>query len=341
MTEPVMNVISLTKEYSSKRGLFSGGNDRFKAVDTISFSIQKGETFGLVGESGCGKSTTGRMLVRLEDPTSGEIWFKGQNITAKNGKQLLPFRRHLQMIFQNPYGSLDPKMTLRQIIEEPIKIHKLDIGNKNRRVRQLLDHVGLSSVLLNRYPAEFSGGQRQRIAIARALALNPEFIVADEPVSALDVSIQAQILNLMIDLQNEFSLTTLFISHDLSVVQYISNRAGVMYQGRIVELSGCEGLYRQPLHPYTKTLLACIPIPDPDRRSQSLPETTASLHPATRQKGCRFYLRCGERMEICLHESPELKEVSPGHSVACHLYRQERGIRERSDLPGEISENCH
>ncbi|MBU2510760.1 ATP-binding cassette domain-containing protein [bacterium] len=320
MNEDLLNVRSLTKEYINKRRIFSRKSHIFKAVDKISFSIRKGETFGLVGESGCGKSTTGKMLVRLEEPTTGKIYFKGENLTDLNEKQMQPIRRNLQMIFQNPYGSLNPKMTLKQIIEEPLKIHKLAVNNRHKRICQLLDYVGLQSAFLDRYPSEFSGGQRQRIAIARALSLHPEFIVADEPVSALDVSIQAHILNLLIDLQKEFSLTYLFISHDLSVVRYISDRAGVMYLGKIVEMADCDNLYDHPLHPYTKMLLASIPIPDPEKPFEFVTEDLPGIQVSRQKHGCAFYPRCANRIENCLLDKPELKEISPGHFAACHLY---------------------
>ena len=272
-----------------------------------------------MGESGSGKSTTGKLLVRLLAPTSGKIFFAGEDLTAKDEKQMRPMRRNLQMIFQNPNGSLDPKMTLQQILEEPLRIHQLHNGNRRRRVGELLDYVGLKHAYLDRYPAEFSGGQRQRIAIARALAMDPKFIVADEPVSALDVSIQAQILNLLLDLQKELDLTYLFISHDLSVVQYVADRVAVMYLGRIVEMADCRRLYAQPLHPYTRLLLDCVPEPDPDGVFKVMASEMFDVQGHPENGACVFYPRCRGRMEKCAVLVPELHEDEPGHFVACHL----------------------
>jgi oligopeptide/dipeptide ABC transporter ATP-binding protein len=320
MTEDIICVKSLKKEFTRKGQFWGRKKSVLKAVDGLDFSIKKGETFGLVGESGCGKTTTGRMIVRLLEPTSGKIYFHNNDLTAKNDKQMLPLRRNLQMIFQNPYGSLNPKMSLQQILEEPLKIHKLYCDNRQKRIDDLLDCVGVSKVLKDRYPEELSGGQRQRVAIARALALNPEFIVADEPVSALDVSIQAQILNLLLDLQKELKLTCLFISHDLSVVQYISNRAAVMYLGKIVELADCQSLYEQPLHPYTKMLLECVPIADPRRKFKIMDAHTCSSQVTRTVRGCSFYPRCCKRLAICALEEPQLKEIAPGRRVACHIH---------------------
>lgn len=322
MTENLLCVSSLTKEYTA-RGVFWGRSKSIlKAVDGVGFSIKKGETFGLVGESGCGKTTTGRMVVRLLEPTSGKICFHGTDLTAKNDTQMLPLRRNLQMVFQNPYGSLNPKMSLRQILEEPLKIHKLYCDNRQKRIHDLLDCVGVSRALKDRYPDELSGGQRQRVAIARVLALDPEFIVADEPVSALDVSIQAQILNLLIDLREELNLTCLFISHDLSVVQYISNRMAVMYLGKIVEMADCQSLCDRPLHPYTAMLLECVPVADPKQKMTIMDREFFRSEVSPNAGGCRFYARCCKGMEICTIEEPQLKEHAPGRYVACHLHGQ-------------------
>lgn len=323
MNNELVKVESLKKYFSLKSGLLGNNKKIVKAVDNISFSINKGETFGLVGESGCGKSTTGKMVLRLLEPTSGKVFFKGEELTSKSGKELLAIRPNLQMIFQNPYGSLDPKMTLKTILEEPLKIHGVNKNSREKRIKELLSYISFSSSYLDRHPGEFSGGQLQRIAIARSLALNPQFIVADEPVSALDVSIQAQILNLLIDLQKELELTYLFISHDLSVVQYVSDRVGVMYLGRMVELADCESLYNNPLHPYTRLLLSSVPIADPERASQ---RKKVEINKGSQQKtsnGCRFCSRCNEKLAICEEKVPELIEYSKGHFVSCHLYNKE------------------
>jgi oligopeptide/dipeptide ABC transporter ATP-binding protein len=324
MSRELLSIQSLSKEYRVKRSLFNHSANVIKAVDNISFSINQGETFGLVGESGSGKSTLGKLLVRLLAPTSGKIIFDGEDLTSKNEKQLRPSRRKFQMVFQNPYGSLDPKMTLQQILEEPLKIHKFHKGGRNNRIGELLDYVGLKHSQLAHYPSEFSGGQRQRIAIARALAVDPKFIVADEPVSALDVSIQAQILNLFLDLQAELNVTYLFISHDLSVVQYVSDRVAVMHLGRIVEMADCQRLYGHPGHPYTQLLLNCIPEPDPEKEfkmmSSEMFEPLDGSPNGGYGGGCGFYPRCRARKESCLMSAPELREYAPGHFVACHVY---------------------
>lgn len=320
----MIKIESLRKEFTIRQGFFGKKRKILKAVDGLNFSILKGETFGLVGESGCGKSTTGKMLMRLLDPTSGKIFFKGQDLTATAGKKLMGMRRNFQMVFQNPYGSLNPKMSLKELLEEPLKIHDVDVKDRGKRLNKLLDYVGLSTSSMDRYPREFSGGQRQRIAIARALALNPEFIVADEPVSALDVSIQAQILNLLVDLQKELKLTYLFISHDLGVVQYVSDRAGVMYLGKILELADCDDLYNNALHPYTKELLSAIPLADPNKKFKLTKTENLRLNFASAGNGCLYSPRCKEKLDICVKETPLFKEHTPGHFVACHLYSIQR-----------------
>jgi len=291
-----------------------------KAVDDISFFVRRGETLGLVGESGCGKSTTGRAILQLYRPTSGEVYFDGQDLCKMKGEDLRRMRRRMQMIFQDPYASLNPRMTVGNIIGEPLEVHGIARGREKReRVQELLRVVGLNPYFVNRYPHEFSGGQRQRIGVARALAVNPDFIVCDEPISALDVSIRAQIINLLEELQEQFGLTYLFIAHDLSVVRHISNRVAVMYLGKIMELTSREELYENPLHPYTQALLSAVPIPDPiveEKRKRIILEGDVPS-PVNPPKGCNFCTRCPVVMEICKNEEPEFKEVQPGHWVAC------------------------
>jgi oligopeptide transport system ATP-binding protein len=293
-----------------------------RAVDGLSFSIRKGETMGLVGESGCGKSTTGRAILQLHRPTSGTVQFQGVELTRLKGEPLRKMRRQMQMIFQDPYASLNPRMTVGSIIGEPLDIHNLARGKeKQQRVEELLRVVGLNPYFANRYPHEFSGGQRQRIGIARALAVNPSFIVCDEPISALDVSIQAQIINLLEELQDEFGLTYLFIAHDLSVVRHISDRIAVMYLGKIVEVADRLELYENPLHPYTKALLSAVPIPDPtiERKRERIILTGDVPSPVAPPPGCRFHTRCPLADTICREQEPEFREVTPGHWAACHF----------------------
>jgi oligopeptide transport system ATP-binding protein len=294
-----------------------------KAVDDISFSIRRGETLGLVGESGCGKSTTGRTILQLYRPTAGHVYFEDQELTRLKGEQLRRMRRRMQMIFQDPYASLNPRMTVGSIISEPLEVHNiLNKQGRQERVQELLEIVGLNPYFVNRYPHEFSGGQRQRIGVARALTVNPDFIVCDEPISALDVSIQAQILNMLEELQERFNLTYLFIAHDLAVVRHISDRVAVMYLGKLVELTDRNTLYDNPLHPYTQALLSAVPIPDPvveEHRSRVILEGDVPS-PAHPPQGCNFNTRCPKVMAVCREADPEFRDLGGDHWVACHLY---------------------
>jgi oligopeptide transport system ATP-binding protein len=322
MAEPLLRVKDLVKNFPVKVGVLGREIDKVHAVDHVSFELSAGETLGLVGESGCGKSTTGRCILRLIEPTAGEIWFDGRNVTELGGRELGSLRRDMQIIFQDPYASLNPRMTVGSIIGEALIIHRLTKGRREfeGRIVELLETVGLDADHMRRYPHEFSGGQRQRIGIARALAVSPKLIVCDEPVSALDVSIQAQIINLLEDLQKQFGLTYLFIAHDLSVVKHISTRVAVMYLGRIVEIASARDLYALPLHPYTEALLSAVPIPAPGAKRQRIRlqgDVPNPIHPPT---GCHFHTRCPIRhLPLCSTKQPELKQAADGHWVACHL----------------------
>ena len=319
----LLKVKNLKKYFPITSGMvFQNPVGFVKAVDDISFEVFKGETLGLIGESGCGKSTTGRTILQLYRPTSGEVIFEGTNLAELKEDALRKIRRRVQMIFQDPYSSLNPRTTVHNIISEPLKIHNIATGKEClERVKDLLDKVGLNTKFADRYPHEFSGGQRQRIAIARALALNPEFIVCDEPISALDVSIQAQIINLLEQLQDELGLTYVFIAHDMSMVRHISSRVAVMYLGKIVELTDRDQLYKNPSHPYTKALLSAVPIHDPiveEKRSRIILEGDVPS-PANPPKGCNFNTRCPVAEKQCFEEEPIFREVSPGSWCACHL----------------------
>lgn len=318
----LIRVEHLTKHFPIMRGIIQREVGRVRAVDDISFNIYKGETLSLVGESGCGKTTAGRTLLQLYPPTSGKVYFGDVELTSLKGESMRLMRRKMQMIFQDPYASLNPRMTVGDIIAEPMIIHNTYSGSAlKERVLHLLELVGLNTAFVKRYPHEFSGGQRQRIGIARALALDPELIICDEPIAALDVSIQAQVVNLLEDLQRDLNLTYLFIAHDLSMVKHISNRVAVMYLGIIAEKASRDDLYHNPLHPYTQALLSAVPIPDPvaeEKRRRTILEGDVPS-PVNPPSGCRFRTRCPIAESICAESRPELREISPGHLVACHL----------------------
>jgi oligopeptide transport system ATP-binding protein len=328
MAQPLLEVKDLKKYFPIKGGIFSKTIGYVQAVDGISFALYPGETVGLVGESGCGKSTAARAILRLIEPTGGEVSFEGQDILKLGKKPMRALRRQMQIIFQDPYASLNPRMTVASIVGEPLEIHKIAKGRqKQERVASILEKVGLRPEHMRRYPHEFSGGQRQRIGIARALALNPKLIIGDEPVSALDVSIQAQVINLLEDLQKEFNLTYLIIAHDLSVVEHISNRVAVMYLGKIVELATDRELYRNPSHPYTEALLSAVPRPDPTIKKQRIILAGDVPSPINPPSGCRFHTRCLYAKADCTTVEPQLQDIGGGHYVACHYWKEVQAKR--------------
>lgn len=335
--QPILKVVNLKKYYPIKSGIIQHTVGYVKAVDGISFEIKKGTTMGLVGESGCGKSTVGRTILRLLDKTSGKVYFKGTEVFSLNNKELQKLRTKMQIIFQDPYSSLSPRMPVGEIIGEAVRQHNIVPPEQYEDyLDKIMASCGLQPYHKDRYPHEFSGGQRQRICIARALALNPEFVVCDEPVSALDVSIQAQIINLLKDLQKQFNLTYLFISHDLSVVEHISDTIGVMYLGDLVEYGNKTDIFSNPLHPYTKALFSAIPTPDPNAKMNRIILEGNIPSPANPPKGCKFHTRCKHCMEICKSEVPVPKEIEKDHFVVCHLYNEEKGINEKE---GKEQEN--
>ncbi|MBZ4659381.1 MAG: peptide transporter substrate-binding protein [Desulfacinum sp.] len=321
----MLEVRNLVKHFPVRRGWLQRVQGAVHAVDGISFSLKTHETLGIVGESGCGKSTAGRTILRLIEPTSGEVFFRGRNIFRMEPRELKALRREMQIIFQDPYGSLNPRLTVSRILEEPLLTHKMGSRAERRRaVEEVLERVGLLPEHMHRFPHEFSGGQRQRIMIARALILKPSLIVGDEPVSALDVSVQAQILNLLGRLQREAGFSLIIISHDLGVIRYICHRVAVMYLGKIVELAPADALYREPLHPYTQALLSAVPVPDPRRRRERIVlagDVPSPLHPPS---GCRFHPRCPQRLDVCPREEPPMRDMGDGRRVACHLHGEGR-----------------
>lgn len=324
MTENILEVKNLKKYYEHRSGFLNRDVHAVKAVDGISLSVKEGEILGIVGESGCGKSTLGRAILRLIEPTSGEVYFAGKDILALSKEEMRRQRSNMQIIFQDPAASLNPRMTVGEIIGEPIEVNELSSGkDKEERIYELMDMVGINRSYINRFPHEFSGGQRQRIGIARALAVNPRLIICDEPVSALDVSVRAQVLNLMYDLKEKLNLTYIFISHDLSVVHHICDRVAVMYLGRIVEIADKQQLYSNPVHPYTKALLSAIPVPDPEQRRERIIIQGDVPNPSNPPSGCHFHKRCTYVAERCSKTMPEYVEVEENHSVLCYLAQAE------------------
>lgn len=322
MSNVLLEAKGLKMHFPIKAGVIRRTVGYVKAVDGITLNVYKGESLGIVGESGSGKSTLGRMLLRLLDPTEGEVYFNGEQISNLSNRKMRPYRRDMQMVFQDPYASLNPRMTIGELLEEPLLVHKTmnTKADRKKRAEELLETVGLPKSSYNKYPHEFSGGQRQRVGIARSLSTKPKLIIGDEPVSALDVSIQSQVLNLMKDLQDEFQLTYLFIAHDLSVVKHISDRVAVMYLGRIVEIAQKDSLYETPLHPYTEALISAVPSTDVTVKKEKISLKGELPSPANPPKGCAFHTRCPHAYERCKHERPEMTEQKDGHFVACHLY---------------------
>ncbi|WP_246197253.1 ABC transporter ATP-binding protein [Cytobacillus depressus] len=328
--QPLLKVKNLKKHFEISQGLFKE-KIIVRAVDDVSFSIRRGETFALVGESGCGKSTTGRAILRLTDATSGEVAFNGKNILSLKYEEMRSLRKRMQMVFQDPYASLNPKKTIRQILMEPIRVHnRFPKKDRIKEIIKILEIVGLSREHLDRYPHEFSGGQRQRIGIARTVILQPDFIVADEPVSALDVSVQSQVINLLLDLQDEFGLTYLFISHDLSVIEHMTDRVAVMYLGKIVEISETEELFRDPKHPYTQALLSAVPSSHPREKKERIVLKGDVPSPANPPSGCSFHTRCPHVMDICSKVTPEKVTFGENHAVNCHLYTEKNNKEEKN-----------
>jgi peptide/nickel transport system ATP-binding protein len=327
MAAPILQIKKLVTHFPIRQGAFGRVRGTVRAVDGVSFEVERGETFGLVGESGCGKSTLGRSILRLIEPTSGSVRFDGQELVGMPQAQLRKLRRRMQLIFQDPYASLNPRMKVREIVGEGLAIHRLASGaERERRVAALLQKMGLGAEAMDRYPHEFSGGQRQRIGIARALAVGPELVIADEPISSLDVSIQAQIVNLMVDLQRELGLTYVFIAHDLKIIEYISTRVAVMYLGKIVEVAGAAELYRAPKHPYTQALLSAIPVPDPTRKRERIILPGDVPSPAHPPPGCPFHPRCRYAFDRCKTEVPPLYELGGGHLASCFLIEEEARV---------------